>query len=114
LLTCSIPGHPTVLDTDGVHSPRDGVRIGWESVREIRVVPLRATAADSRKVIAFMLDDDQTYLRQLPSWQALLAKMNKKTYLSPLVLMDGLIDRPIEAIAASAAALSGLPVSMAR
>lgn len=113
LLARSIPGHPTILDADGLHTPRDGVRIGWESVREIRVVPLRARAADSRQVIAFILHDDQTYLRQLPSWQALLAKMNKKTYLSPLVLMDGLIDKPIEAIAASAAALSGIPVSMA-
>ncbi|MFI6309889.1 hypothetical protein ACIBEK_07120 [Nocardia fusca] len=113
LLAGSVPGHPIVLDADGVHSRRDGVRIGWETVREIRVVPLRATAGDSRRVIAFMLHDDQTYLRQLPSWQALLAKMNRKTYLSPLVLMDGLIDKPIEAIAATAAALSGIPVSMA-
>ncbi|MET8800735.1 hypothetical protein ABZV91_30675 [Nocardia sp. NPDC004568] len=113
LLSWSLPGHPTVIDADGVHSLRDEVSVGWEAVREIRVVPLRATAADSRQVIAFMLRDDQIYLRQLPRWQALLARMNKKTYLSPLVFMDGLIDKPIEAIAASAAALSGIPVSMA-
>ncbi|GGL45863.1 hypothetical protein [Nocardia jinanensis] len=113
LLSWSIPGHPTVLDADGVHSPKDGVRVSWEAVREIRVVPLRATAGDSRQVIAFMLHDDETYLRQLPRWQALLAKMNKKTYLSPLVFMDSMVDKSIAEIAASAAAWSGIAVSKA-
>ena len=36
---------------------------------------------------------------------------NKKTYLSPLVLMDGMYDKSMEEVAASAAALSGVPVS---
>ncbi|MFD4402938.1 hypothetical protein ACFWPH_09250 [Nocardia sp. NPDC058499] len=113
LLSWSIPGHPTILDADGLHSPKDGVRIGWEAVREIRVVPLRATPRDRRQVLAFILHDDQFYLRQLPRWQALLGKLNKKTYLSPLVLMDGMYDKSMEEVAASAAALSGLPVSTA-
>ncbi|WP_431949762.1 hypothetical protein [Nocardia lijiangensis] len=112
LLAWSLPGHPAyVLDSDGVHTPKYGLRVGWESVREIRVVPLRATARDTRKVIAFMLDDDQVYLRQLPSWQAFFARTNKRTYLSPMIALDGMVDKPIDEIAASAAALSGLPVS---
>lgn len=113
LLVWALPGHPQIFDADGVHTPRYGLRIGWESIREIRVVPLRATGRDTRQVMAFVLHDDQVYLRQLPSWQAFLAKMNKKTYLSPMVMMDGLVDRPIGEIAASVAALSGLPVSTA-
>ncbi|MGI5216334.1 hypothetical protein [Nocardia sp. CA-290969] len=109
LLSWSIPGRPTILDADGLHSPKDGVRIGWEAVREIRIVLLRATAGDRRHVLAFLLHDDQIYLRQLSSWQVLLGKINKKTYLSPLVLMDGMYDRSMVEIAASAAALSGIP-----
>lgn len=111
LLSWAVPGHPTILDADGLHSPKDGVRIGWEVLREIRIVPLRATARDRRQVLAFVLHDDQIYLRQLPRWQALLGKLNKKTYLSPLVLMDGMYDKSMEEVAASAAALSGIPVS---
>ncbi|MFI1463196.1 hypothetical protein [Nocardia carnea] len=113
LLSWSIPGHPTILDADGLHSPKDGVRIGWEALREIRIVALRATARDRRQVLAFILHDDQIYLRQLPRWQALLGKLNKKTYLSPLVLMDGMYDKSMEEVAVSAAALSGIPVSTA-
>ncbi|WP_067536313.1 hypothetical protein [Nocardia crassostreae] len=111
LLSWSVPGHPQILDNDGIHTPRMGLRVGWDAVREIRVVPLRATASDSRKVIAFILFDDEVYLRQLPKWQAVLAKMNKRTYLSSLVLMDSLVDKPIDEIAAAAAALSGLPAA---
>lgn len=110
LLVSALSGHPLVLDDDGIHAPRHGLRVGWESVREIRVVPLRASARDVRQVIAFLLDDDQIFLRQLPRWQAFIARMNKKTYLSPLVMMDGLVDKPIDEIAAAAAALSSLPV----
>lgn len=113
LLFWSISRRPTILDADGMHSAKGGVRVGWETVREIRIVPLRATARDSRQVIAFILHDDETYLRQLPRWQAFLAKMNKKTYLSPLVLFDGMTDKPIEQVGASAAALSGIAVSKA-
>lgn len=113
LLAWSIPGHPTVFDADGMHSPKDGVRIGWDTVREIRIVPLRATAGDRRYVLALLLHDDQVYLRQLPSWQVLLGKLNKKTYLSPLVLMDGMYDKSMAEVGAVAAALSGIPVSAA-
>ncbi|WP_280401436.1 hypothetical protein [Nocardia carnea] len=113
LLSWSIPGHPTILDADGLHSPKDGVRIGWDAVHEIRIVPLRATAGDRRYVLAFLLHDDQVYLRQLPSWQVLLGKVNKKTYLSPLVLMDGMYDKSMAEVGAVAAALSGIPVSAA-
>lgn len=113
LLSWSIPGHPTILDADGVYSPKDGVRMGWEAMREIRIVPVRATARDRRQVLAFILHDDESYLRQLPRWQALNAKLNRKIYLSPLVLVDGMYDKSVQEVAASAAALSGLPVSTA-
>lgn len=113
LLSWSIPGHPTIFDADGLHSPKDGVRLGWDAVREIRIVPLRATAGDRRHVLAILLHDDQIYLRQLPKWQILLGKVNKKTYLSPLVLMDGMYDKSMAEVGAVAAALSGIPVSVA-
>ena len=111
LLSWSIPGHPTILDADGLYSPKDGVRMAWEAVREIRIVSLRATPRDRRQVLAFILHDDEVYLRQLPRWQALNGKLNRKAYLSPLVLMDGMYDKSMQEVAASAAALSGLPVS---
>ncbi|WP_405162940.1 hypothetical protein OG203_42875 [Nocardia sp. NBC_01499] len=113
LVAWALPKHAQlVLDSDGVHTPKSGVSVGWESVREIRVVPLRATSRDPRQVIAFILYEDQVYLRQLPSWQRFLARRNVRTFLSPMVTVDGLADKPIAEIAASAAALSGLPVSM--
>ncbi|WP_433664205.1 hypothetical protein ACQPW1_20020 [Nocardia sp. CA-128927] len=112
LLAWSLPGHPVVvLDAEGVHIPKTGLRVGWESFHEIRVVPLRATARDTRQVIAFMLHDDELYLRQLPGWQAFMGRMNRKTYLSPLVIVDATVDKPVAEIAAKAAALSTVPVS---
>ncbi|MBF6183012.1 hypothetical protein [Nocardia otitidiscaviarum] len=111
LLTWSLSGRPQfVFDAVGVHTPSLGLFVGWEAIREINVVPLRGSR-DGRKVLVFLLDDDLTYLRQLPRWQAFLSKLNTKTYLSPMITMDGLVDKPIEQIAATAAALSGLPVS---
>ncbi|WP_159080283.1 hypothetical protein [Nocardia suismassiliense] len=112
LLTWALPKHPaTVLDANGVHTPRMGLSVDWASFSEIRVVPVRASSRDTRQVISFMLHDDQVYLRQLPSWQAFIAKLNKKTYLSPLVITEPMVDKPVAEIAATAAALSGLPVS---
>ncbi|MFI9407242.1 hypothetical protein [Nocardia sp. NPDC052316] len=114
LLAWALPkDSATVLDADGVHTPRVGLSVGWESFSEIRVVPLRASARDTRQVIAFILHDDQVYLRQLPTWQAFLGRMNKKTYLSPLAIVDAMVDKPASEIAATAAALSGLPVTQA-
>ncbi|MFF3226812.1 hypothetical protein ACFYV7_28735 [Nocardia suismassiliense] len=114
LLAWALPKHPAaVLDASGVHTPRMGLSVGWESFTEISVVPLRASARDTRQVIVFMLHDDQVYLRQLPSWQAFVARMNKKTYLSPLVIVDAMVDKSASEIAAAAAALSGLPVTRA-
>ncbi|WP_194817194.1 hypothetical protein [Nocardia sp. XZ_19_385] len=112
LLAWSLPGHPQfVLDTQGMHTPKNGVRVEWESIREIRVIPLRANPNDTRRVIAFLLHDNQVYLRQLPRWQAMIANMNTRTYLSPMLMTDPLVDKSIDVIAESAAALSGLPVS---
>ncbi|WP_069161268.1 hypothetical protein [Nocardia altamirensis] len=111
LLYSALSGGAVVLDADGVHTSKHKVRVGWESVREIRVIPLRATASDPRQVLAFVLHDDDIYLRQLSSWQASLARTNSRTYQSPMVSIEGLVDKPIDEIAATAAALSGLPVS---
>ncbi|WP_306356983.1 MULTISPECIES: hypothetical protein [unclassified Nocardia] len=111
LLTWSLSGRPLfVFDAVGVHTPSLGLFVGWEAISEIRVVPLRGSGTDG-KVLVFILRDDRTYLRQLPRWQAFLSTLNTKTYLSPLIAMDGLVDKPIERIAATTAALSGLSVS---
>ncbi|MCM6774179.1 hypothetical protein NDR87_11920 [Nocardia sp. CDC159] len=111
LLYSSLSGHPLVLDADGVHAPHGRLRLGWESVREIRVFPLRATAKDTRQVIAFLFHDNQTYLGQLPRWESYLVRCGAKTFLSPMAIMDGLADKPVDQIAATAAALSGIPVT---
>ncbi|WP_280356678.1 hypothetical protein [Nocardia otitidiscaviarum] len=112
LLSWSLPDHPQfVLDADGVHTPRYGLRVRWDAIRELRLLPLGASSGDTRRVLAFVLHDNRTYLDHIPRWAAFLASMNTKTYLSPMTTMDGLVDKPIEQIAATAAALSGLPVS---
>lgn len=112
LVVWALPGRLAyVLDLDGIHTPTRGARVGWEDVREIRIVPLRPTTRDRRRVIAFVLHDDDLYLRQLPRWVAFLSRRKKKTYLSPMVFIDGLADKSVAEIAAAAAALSGLPTS---
>lgn len=113
LVVWALPGRLAyVLDFDGIHTPKRGARVGWEHVREIRVVPLRPTTRDRRKVIAFVLHDDDLYLRQLPRWAAFLSTRNKKTYLSPMFFIDGLADKSIDEIATVAAALSSVPTSV--
>ncbi|UGT56840.1 hypothetical protein [Nocardia asteroides] len=114
LLTGTMTDRGMVLDAHGLHYPHRRAHVAWESVREIRVLPLRATASDQRQVIAFILHDDEHYLRQLPAWEARLCRMNRKTYLSSLVMIDGFVDTPVGAIAATAAALSRLPVTTSR
>ncbi|MEV0333628.1 hypothetical protein [Nocardia sp. NPDC050717] len=114
LLTGTKADRGMVLDAYGLHYPHRRAHVSWESVREIRVLPLRATASDPRQVVAFILHDDEHYLRQLPAWEARLCRMNRKTYLSSLVMIDGFVDTPVGAIAATAAALSRLPVTTSR
>lgn len=114
LLTGTKTDRGMILDAHGLHYPHRRAHVAWESVREIRVLPLRATASDQRQVIAFVLHDDEHYLRQLPAWEARLCRMNRKTYLSSLVMIDGFVDTPVGAIAATAAALSRLPVTASR
>ncbi len=114
LLTGTKTDRGMILDAHGLHYPHRRAHVAWESVREIRVLPLRATASDQRQVIAFVLHDDEHYLRQLPAWEARLCRMNRKTYLSSLVMIDGFVDTPVSAIAATAAALSRLPVTASR
>ncbi|GEM33295.1 hypothetical protein NN3_43020 [Nocardia neocaledoniensis NBRC 108232] len=111
LLTGTTTDRGIILDAHGLHYPHRRAQVAWESVREIRVFPLRATASDQRQVIAFILHDDEHYLRQLPAWEARLCRMNRKTYLSSLVMIDGFVDTPVGVIAATAAALSRLPVT---
>ncbi|MGX1805588.1 hypothetical protein ACWIGI_07720 [Nocardia sp. NPDC055321] len=107
----SLGRHAFVIDADGFTSPDQGLRLGWDAVTELRVLPLRASARDTRQVLTFILRDNQEYLRQLPRWEALLVSVNTKAYLSPLVLLDGLIDTSIDAVAETAVAVSGLPVT---
>ncbi|MEU0545670.1 hypothetical protein ABZ319_37930 [Nocardia sp. NPDC005978] len=111
LLWFTLPGNEQILDADGIFMPKYGLRVPWKAIREIRLLPLRATARDKRQVVAFLFHDKQDYLRQLPRWQAVLADLNTKTYLSPLVIIEGVTDRPVEEIAARAGALSGLVVT---
>ncbi|MEV6768708.1 hypothetical protein AB0N05_08725 [Nocardia sp. NPDC051030] len=109
LLFWSLSGRPTTLDTEGIHTQR--TRIAWHEVLEIRLTPVRASEPAARQVIAFVLHDNEIFLRQLSAWTAFFAKLNIKTYQSPIAFMDGLVDKPVDEIAASAAALSGLAVS---
>ncbi|MFE6860570.1 hypothetical protein [Nocardia sp. NPDC057668] len=108
LLWAARPGNEIVIDADGLSIPGRRLWVAWDAVREIRVFPLRATAGDERRVVSFLLHDKQVYLRQLPRWQAFLADLNTRTYLSPLAMVDGLTDTPVEEIAAASVALSGI------
>ncbi|MGV9410219.1 hypothetical protein ACWDOP_09920 [Nocardia sp. NPDC003693] len=112
MLWSTLPGNEQILDADGISIPKYGLRLGWDAVREIRMMPLRATAGDRRQVLAFLLHDNQDFLRQLPRWMAVVANLNTKTYLSPLVLLDSVTDRPIDEVAGVAAGLSGLEVTV--
>lgn len=107
----ALPGHAVfVLDAVGIHTPKYRLTVPWSAVREIRVLPMHRTMNVAKQAVAFVLEDDQVCLRQLPAWQAYMARSYMKTYLSPMVVVDGLADKTIDEIASSAAALSGLPV----
>ncbi|MGW4369542.1 hypothetical protein ACWEKT_28240 [Nocardia takedensis] len=113
LLFWILPRRPLyVLDSAGVLPDGIASPIPWDAIREIRVLPMRATAAYTRQVLTFILHDRDRYLRQLPWFPRLLSKLAPTAYLSPLTISTGITDTAIPTIAATVAALSGKIVTV--
>jgi hypothetical protein len=111
MLVYVLPKRPAyVLDSEGVFNTKPPIRVPWSNITEIRVMPMHGQRNSARQVVTFVLLDDEVFLARLPRWQALIARGNQKTYLSPFVIVDSTVDRSVTEIAEAAAALSGLPV----
>jgi hypothetical protein len=111
MLVYVLPKRPMyVLDGESFFNTRPPIRVPWSSVTEIRVMPMHGQRNPARQVVTFVLLDDEIYLARLSRMQALIARGNRKTYLSPFVIVDSTVDRSVTEIAEAAAALSGLPV----
>lgn len=101
-----------MLDRDGISSPFLDVRVGWQEVAEVRVLPQRTTARTNscHRVVAFVLADPERVLARIGGVKAKGARLDLRYYGSPLVLADQMLDHSAEEIASAVQALTSVPV----
>lgn len=111
-----LPGRPIVeLDADGVHMPSIACHVPWDSLAEVRLVPVRYAkrGAQGAMVIAFVPRDPPALLAAItgvsrPRKRRLEGSL--RVYGTPMSISDNAIDHPAEEIAAAAAAFAAVPV----
>ncbi|GAA2096684.1 hypothetical protein [Actinomadura alba] len=101
-----------VLDRQGISSLLLDVRVSWQEVAEVRVLPQRTTALTKtrHRVVAFVLADPEPVLARMGRGKAKGARLDLRYYGSPLSLADQMLDHSVEQIAAAVQALTSVPV----
>ena len=101
-----------VLDREGISSPFLDVRVGWQEVAEVRVLPQRTTARKKthHRVVAFVLGDPEPVLERMGRGKAKGARLDLRYFGSPLSLADHMLDHSVEEIAAAVQNLTSVPV----
>jgi hypothetical protein len=111
-----LPGRPIVeLDADGVHMPSIACHVPWDSLAEVRLVPVRYAkrGAQGAVVVAFVPQDPAALLAAItgvsrPRKRRL--ERSLRVYGTPMSVSDNMIDHPAEEIATAAAAFAATPV----
>lgn len=111
-----LPGRPIVeLDADGVHMPSIACHVPWDSLAEVRLVPVRYAKRDAQGavVVAFVPQDPPALVAAItgvsrPRKRRL--ERSLRVYGTPMSISDNAIDHPAEQIAAAAAAFAAVPV----
>jgi hypothetical protein len=111
-----LPGRPIVeLDADGVHMASIACHVPWDSLAEVRLVPVRYAkrGAQGAVVVAFVPQDPPALVAAItgvsrPRKRRL--ERSLRVYGTPMSISDNVIDHPAEQIAAAAAAFAAVPV----
>lgn len=111
-----LPGRPVVeLDADGVHMPSIACHVPWDSLAEVRLVPVRYAkrGAQGAVVVAFVPQDPPALAAAItgvsrPRKRRL--ERSLRVYGTPMSISDNAIDHAAEQIAAVAAAFAAVPV----
>jgi hypothetical protein len=111
-----LPGRPVVvLDGDGVHMPSIACDLPWDSLGEVRLVPVRYArrGAQQAMVIAFVPRDPPAVLDAITGvGRARKRRLGRslRVYGTPMTVSDGTLDHPGEQVAAAAAGFAAVPV----
>jgi hypothetical protein len=110
-----LPGRPVVeLDAVGVHLPSIACDLPWDSLAEVRLVPVRYGRRGDRgaMVIAFVPQDPAAVLGAVTAGRRRRKRMERslRVYGTPLSIGDSLLDHSGEQAAATAAGFAAVPV----
>ena len=110
-----LPGRPVVeLDAGGVHLPSIACDLPWDSLTEVRLVPVRYGRRGDRGavVVAFVPQDPASVLGAVTVGRRRRKRMERslRVYGTPLTMSDGLLDHSGEQVAAAAAGFAAVPV----
>jgi hypothetical protein len=111
-----LPARPIVeLDADGVHMPSIACHVPWDSLAEVRLVPMRYAKRGTQGavVVAFVPQDPPALLAGITGVSRSRKRRLERSlrvYGTPMSVSDNAIDHPAEQIAAAAGAFAVVPV----
>lgn len=100
-----------VLNAEGIAFPREGVRVAWPEITEIRVSPIRGAGARTarHRVVAFLVADPEAVVTRFRSFAQRRGRRSLSLYGTPISLTDYLLVRSAEDIVTAALGFASVP-----